>query len=304
MRSRSGIALVCSLVAVASLAVAGPAGAATVKANAVGQIGCTMSGKVSYKPKLTTVAQPIVVTIKATLSCTTGISGYPGIAVTSGKLGGSSTPYVASCQHANPSSLGAGIKWKALGAKLGNTAIRFGAATGGANPISYTLRSVGVTGSYLAGSATAVISSSITPSACGGQGIRSWSFGGAPFTITGCGIANPTRLALGQYNGTTRPDDLHVWYVVQPAITYAPQCHPTGTMTLTFRNREACPSLTNIPVADSGSYGVYGYTNPYADVFGLVSPYVLLDEDRICGGFRNVSYSGDGIYQGFFVGTP
>ncbi len=297
------LALVCSIVVASPLALAGPAGAAQQPITAFGYSACTMTGQVKYSPKLTAVARPVVVTVAAKLSCPQGTAGIlppyvsgdsaepKVVTVPLGRLSGRSPSFLGSCQRPHPPSLAATIKWKPSKGKVFATTIQFGAATGTTNPVSHRFRSAAVSGSYRGESVTASPTGTVSSSRCAAKGISHWGFAGSPFDISGCGKNIPTRDAVGQSG------DGHFWWIPIPTTVFSGQCHPTGTISVTWASEvPGCPSVPATPLIDGHSsmvLFVYNISNYWAIDMG----YNVLTAP--CPRGLTIRYSGDSTYLGF-----
>jgi hypothetical protein len=294
----SAFALAVSVVVASGLSTAASAQTAM---QASGRVQCAAAGKVTYsKPHLLLVPKPgVVAKFKASLICSVGQTGHPGVTVVGGKLKGQSTAYTGSCQAPNPTSMSATIKWKATGGKVLPTTISWGAAAGGTSRYTHDFSGGTVTGSY-AGVPHAdanFVADTVGLGSCGVQGIKGWTFGttGVSTLILDnrCAFATAQVAALGDGGLGSA-----VLFGIEP--TSHPACaagaHPTGTASATFTgsNPAYCASfnfqndgITSLeaPPPYDGA-GVFVTT----DVTGWTSQHCVI---------ASASYSGDAIYAGF-----
>jgi hypothetical protein len=248
------LALVCSVVAFASLAIAGPAGAAKLKVTAHGHVSCTMSGGViTYSPALTNAAAGITATVKANLSCSVGETGDPRVTVTRGKLTGSAPTFIGACGTASPSALNVSVVWKAGGGTVAPTNIALSPVTSpSGSPASY--RRGSVSGSYSSEGPQAQFN---WKSSCGKKGLKRSSFTGSLDIAMSCSAPIRTEVVPAQVQDSARADNLHIWFVVLPVCPYTESTRPTGTITWGYsdpRNPPVCNGATNQPLADSGLF--------------------------------------------------
>jgi hypothetical protein len=122
--------------------------------------------------------------IKATLTCSTGTTGNQAVTVTSGKLKGASAPFNASCSSMELGATRATIKWKASGGRVTPTTVAWPAGSlSSTPPVTLDLpfpRPAVVTGSYaLQNALLHVVSDPLGGGRCARSTLRGFAFTGA-----------------------------------------------------------------------------------------------------------------------------
>jgi hypothetical protein len=303
MARRLAVAFVCSVVALATVAVATPAEA--VKPDlpvARGRVVCSISGKLKFAPALSTVAQQTKIRLKGTASCPVGVTGLPGGRTVGAKVSGTAPPYQASCRSKFPEPLLLNFRWRVSGVKVLDTRVAFHARSNG---WGFTYPGGVVSGSY-AGEWPFV--SILTPGQCGRKGLAKSSFSGSIIIDARCAAPIPADIVPVQIHDANRPDDGHVWWVVASPCRHDATNHPTGTITWDYgpdpRNDPVCRGFTR-SISNSGETTAAGssvvpnlFTN--ANGFWGVDSGIDLAAGQICYGTNQqltMRYSGDARYR-------
>jgi hypothetical protein len=197
---RAAVALgaVTALIAPSMIATSA-AGAA--KVNAAGSLVCAAVGKVAFKPALTTTVRPTVMTVKANLGCIATGDGGSAVSVRSGRLVGTSEPFVASCQSVGVGAVTSTVKWKGVGGAVNPTRVQWTAAAVSPSTTSLDLQGTG-SGSY-AGQVmrTHISGDPVAGGLCGKAGKR-FAFSNGAASLLSVGASSDAVLFDDQFNGT------------------------------------------------------------------------------------------------------
>ncbi len=164
------VAVMVSALAIAFSATAlsaRPTFGASTSSDARGEVSCTMSGRVKFSPPLKTVAQSVVASFRAGLSCPTGATGQPGVTVSGGTIKGTVAAASLSCANATLPGAAATVTWHAKGGSVNRSTIAWSSGTidiGASAVLDFPdTGTTDVTGSYAGMSAVAHIVSDSGP---------------------------------------------------------------------------------------------------------------------------------------------
>ena len=215
MRRRLLLCLLSLSVGAASVLVGATAPAAWARARpspvgAAGTLQCTVAGRVKFSPPLSTGAPAAThVTVKATLACSMGTTGQPGVNVTAGKLTSSST-VDTSCTSTTLGAITAVAKWRTAKGRIASSSVSWsGGAISGSSAAVVDLPGFGgsaVTGSY-GGEGTLMLHLQSAPLAggrCGRPALRGFSLAGggaSTLSLTDPAVWNGTDVGGAQPAG-------------------------------------------------------------------------------------------------------
>jgi phospholipase C len=180
-------------------ALTGTSAARVPPVTAGGAMQCTMTGKVRFSPKLTTIAQPTTMRIRATLDCPHDGAGIPNVTLTSTKLVAINSLSSATCVDSALPAGQAQIPWSATPVRVVPSVVGWSSAsvTNGSS-IGLDLDGTGLSGSY-AGAAMHIhiVSDPVTGGRCDRPTARGFVFSGAggQSTLT-FSVPNPHGLPI------------------------------------------------------------------------------------------------------------
>ena len=190
---------VVALLATSIAVIESPAGAAPIPAS--GTALCPVTGKVSFKPPLTSTSRATVMTVRATLGCVAA-GGNPWVRVQSGKLIVTSAPFTASCQRLTFGTMFASIDWKAVGGvAVEPTVVRWAASSAAPSHLRFDLEGIGI-GSFAGQLLRVHVDGDPTLGGLCGAGSKRFGFSGAGGSIMTVGGTAPRVLFEDQFNGT------------------------------------------------------------------------------------------------------
>ncbi len=151
--------------------------------DAAGDLSCTATGRAHFSPALKSVPQSVVVSFRATLSCSTGTTGRPDVTVSGGTIKGTAAAAALSCASATVPPVDATVSWKARGGRVNRSTIAWSDGTmnvGSSAVLHYPgSGTTAVTGSYAGASALMHIVSDDGPgTACSAKGWNGFAFRG------------------------------------------------------------------------------------------------------------------------------
>jgi hypothetical protein len=276
---RLGIVAVCVVVGVVPLLAAEPVGAAKPPRPARGAVRCTISGKLSFSPALTSTPRTVRASIRGNLSCPLVVTNNSSVFST-GKINLSSPAYTATCASPVPPALSVSMRWKTTsGGKLIGSDVAFGSpVNAAARPVHYD--SGLVSGSYAGGVPDARLN--WPGGACGPKGLKRTAASGT-ISLSNCVRNIITRVRPAQ------TEDGDVWWVVTaPECGYGQANRPTGTVSWSHAAPDNLPQCTGVEVPLQRVW-------PSEEYWG-VDTDINLPAGEACFGRITLVYTGDARY--------
>jgi len=311
MGRRVVFAVLCTALAVGSLALADPAGAKKVLpvVTGVGKLQCTAGGKVKFGPGLVATATSNVrAKFKGNVLCSSGATNTPGAKIVAGKLTGNSEPFTGSCKARMADTIHLEVFWKRVNKlPVDGTQIDFTASVANRGASARYVRGV-VSGSYAGEYPEATLQ---MPAACGAGKVGTTA---TTFTFNlhvdhPCVPPIANEIVPAVSNDPSHPRDGFVWWVLISPCNYTAANHPTGTVSWSYgrdpRNGPECTG-TNVPLIQTPDTqmtpGILESTPWVSAPNGLWAAPTDIDfaHGDVCyGNFQvfNWSFSGDSRYR-------